>query len=178
MSMFPVLILWYLMTISSDLLISVLLWSWIILEEVLRHLPTTAALDAILRLSPEALTHAPPFPHQQHLPVHPIFWKLNSIFPSNKPCQHCKQCQQCKQCIARCYLHLWCNFIPHYPPHCHYKPYHRVLLLIIIMAFQQIPTAIIITQTLRLNIRLLLLGPPYHTAYPLTFLCQTPCSVT
>ena len=96
-----------------------------------------------------------------------------------KPCQHCKQCQQCKQCIARCYLDLWCNFIPYYPPHCHYnQPYHRVLLLIIIMAFQQIPTAIIITQTLRLNIRLLLLGPPYHTAYPLTFLCQTPCSVT
>ena len=58
-----------------------------------------------------------------------------------KPCQHCKQCQQCKQCIARCYLDLWCNFIPYYPPHCHYnQPYHRVLLLIIIMAFQQIPT--------------------------------------
>ena len=85
MIMFPV-ILWYLMTISWDLLILVLLWSWIILEEVLRHLPTTAALDAILRLSPEALTRAPPFPHQHF--------------------------ENCQQYIARCYLHLWCYFIP------------------------------------------------------------------
>ena len=84
MIMFPV-ILWYLMTKSSDLLISVLLWSWIILEEVLRHLPTTAALDAILRLSPEALTRAPPFPHQQHWPVHPTFWKLSTVYSAVLP---------------------------------------------------------------------------------------------
>ena len=121
MIMFPV-ILWYLMTKSSDLLISVLLWSWIILEEVLRHLPTTAALDAILRLSPEALTRAPPSPHQQHWPVHPTFWKLSTVYSAVLPPS----------------VML---FYPHYLPYCHYhQPYHRLLLLIIIMASQQLPT--------------------------------------
>ena len=79
-----------------------------------------------------------------------LLFLINSIDPS---IQHFENCQQY---IARCYLHLWCYFIP--------ITFLIVTIINLIIVSYSLslswlprhnPTIIIITQTLWLNIRLL-----------------------